>query len=94
MRFNITKEALARANGLTCTRCGKKYPVDVQYRSCLKCGGQLLLNLVLGEISKKVNRRIFAKREWSIWRYRELLPDINEEQDRFFRRRRNGVTRM
>lgn len=80
MRFNTVKEALARAKGLNCTRCGKKYPVDVQYRSCSKCNGQLLLNLVLGEISKKVNRRIFAKREWSVWRYRELLPDINEEK--------------
>jgi threonine synthase len=80
MRFNLSKEALARVNGLTCTGCDGKYPVDVQYGPCLNCGGQLLLNLVLGDISKKVNRRTFAKREWSTWRYRELLPDINEEK--------------
>jgi threonine synthase len=70
---------MVRAKGLACTICGETYPIDVEYYLCPKCDGQLLLELYLSEISKKVNKRTFAKRGWSIWRYRELLPDINEQ---------------
>jgi len=71
---------LAYASELICTLCDEKYPVEVEYRPCPKCGGQLLLNLDLDSISRKVNERTFAKRGWSIWRYRELLPDISEDK--------------
>jgi len=38
------------------------------------------LNLDLGSISRKVSKQTFARRGWSIWRYRELLPDIDENK--------------
>jgi threonine synthase len=52
----------------------------VDFSPCRKCGGQLLLYLDLDGISKKVTKRIFEHRGWGVWRYRELLPDIEERK--------------
>ena len=65
---------------LHCTKCGAKFPLEVYYGPCGKCGGQLLLHSDLDSISKKVTKRIFEHRVWSVWRYRELLPDIKERK--------------
>src|SRR5208282_3780396 len=80
MSSKFIRAIMANAKGLGCTVCAEKYPVDAEYQPCPKCGGQLLLDLDLQEISKKINEQVFAKRGWSIWRYRELLPDVDEER--------------
>jgi len=71
---------MVKVAGLACTSCGATYPVDAEYHPCPKCNGQLLLNLDLSDISRRVSRQTFTKRGWSIWRYRELLPDVKEEK--------------
>jgi threonine synthase len=65
---------------LICTKCRAKYRLEVDYRPCRKCGGQLLLYSDLDVISKKVTKRIFDHRGWGVWRYRELLPDIEKRK--------------
>jgi threonine synthase len=65
---------------LICTRCGEKYPLEEEYRPCQKCGGPLLLDYDLKDISDKLARSSFKDRGWGVWRYLELLPDIDERK--------------
>jgi threonine synthase len=69
-----------RAPELICTKCRARHRLQVDFSPCRKCGGQLLLYLDLDGISKKVTKRIFEHRGWGVWRYRELLPDIEERK--------------
>lgn len=78
MRFILPIVTMANVKGLVCTICRKKYPIDSEQGPCTKCGNQLLLDLDLRNISKKIDTSVFAKRGWSIWRYKELLPDLEE----------------
>ncbi len=65
---------------MLCSRCGEKYPLKENHRSCLRCGGPLLLNYELGDISSKITKGTFSNRIRGVWRYIELLPNINKEK--------------
>ena len=65
---------------LMCTRCGEKFPAETSYGPCVNCGGQLLLSRDLDEISGRLSKSTFKERGWGVWRYRELLPNIDEEK--------------
>lgn len=46
---------------MICGRCGEKYPIEDNYRSCLSCGGPLLLDNKLA-FSGKITRNTFSNR--------------------------------
>ncbi|MBS7649777.1 threonine synthase [Candidatus Bathyarchaeota archaeon] len=48
--------------------------------SCPKCGRALLLNMDFKEMVGKISRDTFRSRGKDIWRYLELLPDIDRER--------------
>lgn len=51
----------------------------VEYRrACPRCGGPLILEHCVEETSRSVTRTSFEGRGWGVWRYRELLPKIDE----------------
>ncbi|WP_409345984.1 threonine synthase [Paenibacillus sp. MBLB4367] len=57
---------------LTCTRCGNTEPFDVKGKC--GCGGTFLVEYDLPYLRKTWNRESLARRPWTMWRYRELLP--------------------
>ena len=64
---------------MICSRCGEKYPLEDNYRSCLRCGGPLLLDNKFEEMSGKITKSTFDNRIKGIWRYFELLPKIDRK---------------
>jgi threonine synthase len=71
---------MSATSELVCSKCRAKYSLEAHYTACGKCGGQLLLNLDFLAISKKVTKSDFERRGWSVWRYREFLPEIEEQK--------------
>src|SRR4030043_834648 len=65
---------------MICSNCGEKYPLDDNFRSCLRCNGPLLLENKLEEISGKVTKNTFSNRIRGVWRYLELLPRIDSKK--------------
>lgn len=63
--------------GLECTQCGKMWTsFDAQERNltCKNCGSLLDVKYNYARASRSLNKENLAKRDHSIWRYRELLP--------------------
>ena len=69
---------MGRITELICSRCGEKYSFKEHHRSCLRCGEPLLLDYDLEKVSDRITKNVFKDRGWGVWRYRELLPDIDE----------------
>ena len=59
--------------GLVCPRCGREYDATVLVNLCV-CGSPLLARYDLAAVGRAVGPQAFARRESSLWRYRELLP--------------------
>jgi threonine synthase len=63
----------------TCSNCGEKYSImDKHLKTCLKCGGIVLANYNIEVIQEKLNKEALSKRRFGVWKYRELLPPIKE----------------
>jgi len=71
---------MAYTTDLLCVRCEEKYPPRDYHRSCKRCGGPLLLDNHLDEISHKITKTTFKDRGWGVWRYQELLPSIDKDK--------------
>jgi threonine synthase len=65
---------------LICGRCDRTYPLKEGHISCQLCGGALLISYDLREISDKITRNTFRNRSRDVWRYKELLPPIDEKK--------------
>lgn len=65
---------------MICSNCGEKYPLENNFRSCLRCSGPLLLDNKLERISGKVTKNTFSNRIRGVWRYLELLPKIDSKK--------------
>lgn len=63
---------------LECSKCGKKYDYNKVNQLC-ECGKPLLVKYDLEKVKEKVSPEDIAKREHSLWRYKELLPVVKEE---------------
>jgi len=59
---------------LECIKCGEKYESTRVIYTCENCGGLLDVKIDYDALSSSVNWDIFRGREFSVWRYRELLP--------------------
>ncbi len=59
---------------LRCSNCNQTYsPQEIQ-TFCLHCTKPLLAEYDLAIAKKQLSPELFAKREGTLWRYRELLP--------------------
>jgi threonine synthase len=58
-----------------CIDCGGEYEAGEQTYTCKKCGGLLEVQYDYAYIKSRLNRKVLAgRKEFSMWRYRELLP--------------------
>jgi threonine synthase len=61
---------------LECTKCGAHVPADIPQNVCPKDGGILFARYDLKSIKAKFTLHALAGREASLWRYREVLPEV------------------
>ncbi|PYP83868.1 MAG: threonine synthase [Blastocatellia bacterium AA13] len=60
-------------NGLRCRECGREYP-KAPIAGCEDCFAPLEVDYDYAAISKALSREEIASRDFSLWRYHELLP--------------------
>lgn len=65
------------AKNLYCPKCGKEYSLKEVHHLC-ECGAPLLVAYDLEAARRVLRRDTFAGREASLWRYRELLPVMDD----------------
>jgi threonine synthase len=59
---------------LECSACGRQYPWSRLQNLCLSCHKPLFAMIDLAAARRTLKRETLAKREKSLWRYREVLP--------------------
>lgn len=59
---------------LECSACGEDHDATVVQTVCKKCGKPLLARYNLERVSEEVTKRELVGREYTMWRYWELLP--------------------
>jgi threonine synthase len=59
--------------GLRCRECGREYP-NKPIAGCEECFAPLRVEYDYAAIGRAINRQIIKERDFSIWRYRELMP--------------------
>ncbi len=64
---------------LHCSQCGKTFPPDRVHSYCPDCSKSLLADYDLEKARSALSREMISRREGSLWRYRELLPVVHEE---------------
>ena len=63
-----------------CVKCGKEYPATPDVTTC-ECGGILDIVYDYGYIKSRLTKeKLAARKDMTMWRYRELLP-IEEETE-------------
>jgi threonine synthase len=63
---------------LYCPKCEKRYPFDIQAHLC-ECGAPLLVKYDLERAKAELPKDILRDRKPDLWRYKELLPVLDEE---------------
>lgn len=71
MRYNYVKY-------LQCSKCGKIYEANRLHQLC-ECGKPLLVRYDLERMKREVDRNSIKGRVDSLWRYRELLPVVDDD---------------
>jgi threonine synthase len=61
---------------LECTKCGAHLSADIPRNVCPKDGGVLFARYDLQSLKKNFKPEALQGREASLWRYREVLPDV------------------
>jgi threonine synthase len=64
---------------LECAKCGTNYEPNRLYNLCTKCGKPLLVRYDLARAAETLKREDLRNRVASLWRYREVLPVVNDE---------------
>ncbi|HLB11839.1 MAG TPA: threonine synthase [Dehalococcoidia bacterium] len=64
---------MPHVKGLRCRECGKEYPEEPLF-FCEYCFGPLEVNYDYDAMARAVSREAIARREPTLWRYKELLP--------------------
>ncbi len=59
---------------LECTHCHKTYNADELHTTCPACAKVLSARYDLDAVRKNLTREDLLKRDWTLWRWRELLP--------------------
>ncbi len=63
---------------LACALCGLRHEPNVLQNLCIECGKPLLVKYDLDAVSKTLTRESLENREASLWRYREVLPVVDD----------------
>ncbi|MCS7112848.1 MAG: threonine synthase [Nitrososphaerota archaeon] len=63
-----------------CIDCGQSYGVNEVLYTCSRCGGLLEIRLDAGKLSSIVDTRLWCRRPFNVWRYRELLPIFDDSK--------------
>ncbi len=63
---------------LECSKCGERYSADIVQQLC-ECGKPLLARYDLERAKKELKKDLLVERENTLWRYRELLPVLKDE---------------
>src|SRR5271166_4289856 len=66
-----------RISYLECTRCGEHLSADRPQNVCPKDGGVLFVRYDLASLKGKLRREDLSGRVASMWRYAEVLPELN-----------------
>jgi threonine synthase len=64
---------------LQCSGCSRMYPHSQLQTFCPVCGSPLLARYDLDKAAEKTDRDEIARRTKGMWRWRELLPILNSE---------------
>ena len=64
---------------LECAKCGAKYEPNRIYNLCTACGKPLLVRYDLKAAAAGIKREDLKNRVSSLWRYREVLPVVSDE---------------
>ena len=67
---------MSRVIYLECTKCAAQFSADVPQNVCPQDGGILFPRYDLQSLKKSFNLQALRGREASLWRYREVLPDV------------------
>jgi len=62
---------------LECTKCGAQFSIDIPRNVCPKDGGILFARYDLSSLKQHFKPESIRDREASLWRYREVLPDVD-----------------
>jgi threonine synthase len=69
-----------RISYLECTRCGEHLSADRPQNICPKDGGVLYVRYDLASLKGKLRREDLSGRVASMWRYAEVLPELNANE--------------
>jgi len=67
---------VSRVIYLECTKCAAQFSADVPQNVCPQDGGILFPRYDLQSLKQNFNLQALRGREASLWRYREVLPDV------------------
>jgi threonine synthase len=65
---------------LECIVCGETYGIDEIVYTCARCGNLLDVKYDYDLVGEKLRKAEYWKRPLNVWRYRELLPVIDESK--------------
>ncbi len=66
------------ASHLECPKCDAHYETEKPHQLCA-CGSPLLVRYDLEKVAANMSKETVANRPHDLWRYRELLPVVSEE---------------
>ena len=72
---------LTMSSRLQCIGCGKSWPLAEERYQCKECGDLLEVVYDLSVLSKQIDRSLWEKRRFGVWRYRELIPVGNSRAE-------------
>ncbi len=64
---------------LECAKCGTTYEANKLHNLCTQCGKPLLVRYDLTKAAKTLTKESLKNRVSSLWRYREVLPVVRDE---------------
>lgn len=63
---------------LECPKCAARHPTEERHQLC-PCGSPLLVRYDLDRVASHMSKTAVVNRPPNLWRYRELLPVVHEE---------------
>ena len=64
---------------LSCSACEEHYKPNQLHNLCTQCGKPLLVHYDLDQAATTLKKDILLTRPSSLWRYREVLPVVQDE---------------